>query len=61
MGKCNVMKDKLCIEIVYVFDVVIVVERFIDLDFFLYCFMIVVQIYIILQFLDIEYIGKLNK
>lgn len=48
MGKCNAMKDKLCIEIVYVFDVVTVVERFIDLDFFLHCFTIVVQIYIIL-------------
>lgn len=38
MGKCNAMKDKLCIEIVYVFDVVTVVERFIDLDFFLALF-----------------------
>lgn len=48
MGKCNAMKDKLCIEIVYVFDVVTVVERFIDLDFFLHCSTIVVQIYTIL-------------
>lgn len=48
MGKCNAMKDKLCIEIVYVLDVVTVVEMFIDLDFFLHCFTIAVQIYTIL-------------